>query len=151
VQAVKITEVRIFQKAEDADKKLRAFATVTLDSCFVVRDIKIIEGSKGLFVAMPSRRSTEACPRCRHRNVVHSRFCNQCGSPLNPIQKTEPEKMDELARQNEHRDIAHPITVECREYLQSAVLETYEKEKTKLHSDAGFSRNGHRNSDSKSS
>ena len=130
--AVKITEVRIFSKTEDADKKLRAFATITFDQCFVVRDIKIIEGSKGLFVAMPSRRSKEPCPRCHHRNIVRSRYCSQCGTQLEITAKAESEKTDEVARQNEHRDIAHPITVECREYIQHAVLEAYEKEKSKF-------------------
>ena len=53
-----ITEVRIFKKS-DHDKKLRAFATVTFDDCFVVRDVKVIEGSKGLFVAMPSKKKRD--------------------------------------------------------------------------------------------
>src|SRR3989338_1852992 len=132
---MKITEVRIFQK-EDDDKKLRAFATITFDDCFVIRDIKVIEGSKGCFVAMPSRRVKESCPRCHHRNVVHSRYCNQCGSSLEATgQKSKVELRDNGAqsrlRQNEHRDIAHPITAEFRETIQKMVLEAYEKEKTK--------------------
>ena len=132
---MKITEVRIFQK-EDDDKKLRAFATVTFDDCFVVRDIKIIEGSKGCFVAMPSRRVKEPCPRCRHRNVVRSRYCNQCGAGLEATnQRAKIESEDDGAqsrlRQSEHRDIAHPITAEFRETIQKVVLEAYEKEKTK--------------------
>ncbi len=134
---MKITEVRIFQK-EDDDKKLRAFATVTFDDCFVVRDIKIIEGIKGCFVAMPSRRVKESCPRCRHRNVIRSRYCNQCGASLEMIgsQRLKPEREDDLVqsrvRQSEHRDIAHPITAEFREAIQNVVLATYEKEKMKL-------------------
>ena len=55
-----ITEVRVYRR-NDPDKKLRAFATITFDDCFVVRDVKIIEGSKGLFVAMPSRRLRYPC------------------------------------------------------------------------------------------
>ena len=136
---MKITEVRIFQK-EDEDRKLRAFATITFDDCFVVRDIKIIEGSKGCFVAMPSRRAKEPCPRCRHRNLVHTRYCNQCGASLEGAgAKPKPEKVtleDDAAqarsRQSEHRDIAHPITAEFREVIQRAVLEAYEREKTKV-------------------
>ena len=133
---MKITEVRIFQK-EDNDKKLRAFATITFDDCFVVRDIKIIEGSKGCFVAMPSRRVKEPCPRCHHRNIVHSRYCNQCGSSLEAIgQKPKVESEGDGSgshlRQSEHRDIAHPITAEFRETIQRIVLEAYEKEKIKL-------------------
>lgn len=136
---MKITEVRIFQK-EDDDKKLRAFATVTFDNCFVIRDIKIIEGSKGYFVAMPSRRVKEPCPRCRHRNMIHSRYCNQCGAHLETSewQKSRAEKASEVddtfqarTRQSEHRDIAHPITADFREVIQNAVLEAYEKEKSR--------------------
>ena len=52
---MKITEVRIFPKAEK-DNKLCAFANITFDDCFVVRGLKVIEGSKGLFVVMPSRK-----------------------------------------------------------------------------------------------
>jgi stage V sporulation protein G len=126
---MKITEVRIFQK-EDEDRKLRAFATVTFDDSFVVRDIKIIEGAKGCFVAMPSRRVKDPCPRCRHRNVARSRYCNQCGANLEAIvQKIKPRPAEEESqphlRQSEHRDIAHPITAEFREVLQNAVLEAY--------------------------
>jgi stage V sporulation protein G len=128
-----ITEVRIFQKESD-DKKLRAFATVTFDDCFVVRDIKIIEGSKGFFVAMPSRRVKEPCPRCRHRNILRSRYCNQCGSNIEASSHPGPSRDFHEARearaqmrQNEHRDIAHPITAEFRETIQRAVLEAYEK------------------------
>ena len=132
---MKITEVRIFQKEED-DKKLRAFAAVTFDHCFVVRDIKIIEGTRGFFVAMPSRRVKESCHRCGHKNVIRSRYCNQCGSNVEAIQKIVPQRGGENARdhlgQSEHRDIAHPITVECRAAIQSAVLEAYEKEKARL-------------------
>ena len=135
---MKITEVRIFQK-EDDDKKLRAFATITFDHCFVVRDIKIIEGGKGCFVAMPSRRVKEPCSRCRHRNVVHSRYCNQCGASLEAAgSKSRDEKVEQEGdasqarlRQTEHRDIAHPITAEFREIIQSAVLEAYENQKAK--------------------
>ncbi|HET8733209.1 MAG TPA: septation regulator SpoVG [Anaeromyxobacteraceae bacterium] len=50
---MEITEVRVFPVNED---KLRAYVTVTLDHCFVVRDLKVIHGASGLFVAMPAKR-----------------------------------------------------------------------------------------------
>jgi stage V sporulation protein G len=50
---MEITEVRVFPVNED---KLRAYVTVTLDHCFVVRDLKVIHGTSGLFVAMPAKR-----------------------------------------------------------------------------------------------
>jgi len=50
---MEITEVRVFPVDED---KLRAYVTITLDGCFVVRDLKVIHGNSGLFVAMPAKR-----------------------------------------------------------------------------------------------
>ena len=99
---MEITEVKIFKK-DNRDKKLKAFATITLDDSFVVRDLKVIDGNKGLFVAMPSRRIKEPCPRCSHRNVIRSKFCNNCGKPFS-------EDVN-VSRENEHKDIAHPITL----------------------------------------
>lgn len=125
---MQITEVKVFLK-EGQDKKLKAYATLTIDNCFVVRNVKVIEGTKGLFVAMPSRKMKEPCPKCNFRNAVRTKFCNQCGSSL---PQTEPRVMqpgDDLSRQSEHKDIAHPITAECRDYIQKKVLEAYEQEK----------------------
>jgi len=50
---MEITEVRVFPVHEE---KLKAYVTITLDGCFVVRDIKVIQGNTGLFVAMPAKR-----------------------------------------------------------------------------------------------
>lgn len=52
---MRITDVQI-HPIRKGDDKLKAFATMTIDQCFVVRDLKVIYGNKGLFVAMPSRR-----------------------------------------------------------------------------------------------
>lgn len=128
---MKVTEVRIFPR-EGSDKKLRAFATITFDDCFVVRDIKIIEGNKGYFVAMPSRRVKELCSHCGHRNVIRSHYCNQCGGSLPAPPPETLRGTDPHLFQAEHKDVAHPITAECREYIQRTVLEAYQKEKDKL-------------------
>ena len=50
---MEITEVRVFPVDEE---KLRAYVTITIDDCFVVRDLKVINGTTGLFVAMPAKR-----------------------------------------------------------------------------------------------
>ena len=50
---MEITEVRVFPVDED---KLKAYVTITLDHCFVVRDLKVIHGTTGLFIAMPAKR-----------------------------------------------------------------------------------------------
>ena len=54
---MQITELRI-RKVED-EGKLRAYVTVTFDNCFVVHNVKIIEGQNGLFIAMPSRKTMD--------------------------------------------------------------------------------------------
>lgn len=124
---MEITEVRIFLK-DGSDKKLKAYATVTFDNAFVVRNIKVIEGQKGLFVAMPSRKLKESCPKCNFKNVVRSKYCNNCGAAL-PMTEHRPVNVEDPSqKESEHRDIAHPITLECREYLQKKVLEAYETE-----------------------
>ncbi|MCK4412928.1 MAG: septation regulator SpoVG [Candidatus Eisenbacteria sp.] len=50
---MKITEVRVSPRD---DEKLKAFVSITIDNCFVIRGLKIIKGNKGMFVAMPSRK-----------------------------------------------------------------------------------------------
>lgn len=50
---MEITEVRVFPVNEE---RLKAYVTITLDGCFVVRDLKVINGNTGLFVAMPAKR-----------------------------------------------------------------------------------------------
>ena len=63
---MKITDVRVrFVKKDDS--KLKAVASVTFDDCFVIHDIKIIEGEKGLFIAMPSRKTPEG----EYRDIAH--------------------------------------------------------------------------------
>ena len=67
---------------------MKGIASVLVDDCFAIHDIRIIEGEKGLFIAMPSRKT----------------------------------------QSGEYRDIAHPITPECRKMFEDAVLDEYNKE-----------------------
>ncbi|HAH97268.1 MAG TPA: hypothetical protein DHD79_10160 [Firmicutes bacterium] len=80
---MEITDVRV--RKVNTDGKMKAIATITFDSSFVVRDIRVIEGQNGLFVAMPSRRTPDG----------------------------------------QFRDVAHPITPETRELIQTAILKEY--------------------------
>jgi stage V sporulation protein G len=121
---VVITEVRI-KLMEDNNERLQAFCSVTFDDAFVVRDLKIIEGTKGSFVAMPSRKLTDRCPQCGSKNHLRSRYCNQCGHKLNEDRATR----DADGRAKLHADIAHPINSACREVIQTAVLRAYQEEK----------------------
>ncbi len=124
-----ITEVRI-KLMEDNNERLQAFCSVTFDDAFVVRDLKIIEGTKGSFVAMPSRKLTDRCQQCGCKNHLRARYCNQCGHKLNEDRATR----DADGRAKLHADIAHPINSACREVIQTAVLRAYheEKERSKM-------------------
>ena len=53
---MKITEVRVALRDDD---KLKAFVSITIDNCFVIRGLKIIQGNRGMFVAMPSRKRSD--------------------------------------------------------------------------------------------
>lgn len=60
-----ITDVRVRKVAKDS--KMKAVVSITIDDVFVVHDIKVIEGEKGLFIAMPSRKSTDG----EYRDIAH--------------------------------------------------------------------------------
>lgn len=83
---MEITDVRVRRMTKEG--KMKAVVSVTFDQVFVVHDIKVIEGEKGLFIAMPSKKATDG----------------------------------------EYRDIAHPITSQTRDILQSTILKAYEEE-----------------------
>lgn len=121
-----ITEVRI-KLMEDNNERLQAFCSVTFDDAFVVRDLKIIEGTKGSFVAMPSRKLTDRCHGCGCKNHLRARYCNLCGSKLDEDRAIR----DADGRAKLHADIAHPINSACREVIQGAVLKAYQEEKVR--------------------
>jgi stage V sporulation protein G len=120
---MEITEVRV-KLADSRSEKLRAYATVTLDGCFVIRDLKIISGTSGLFVAMPSRKLTARCHRCRAKNHLRAQFCNECGAKL----RAPKAQTDERGRAKLHADIAHPINQACRSMIEKTVLQEVEGE-----------------------
>ena len=120
---MKITEVRI-KLIKDAAERLLAFCSITLDSAFVVRDMKIIVGPNGPFVAMPSRKLTSHCQGCGCKNPIRANFCNQCGGKL--IDGHRPR--DDDGRLRLYADIAHPINARCREMIQQRIVEEYEAE-----------------------
>lgn len=85
---MEITEVKVFP-AKEMGSRLKAYATVVFDNCFIIRDLKVIEGDKGLFVSMPSRRRKDGT----FRDIVH---------PLN----SETRQMMEDAIINEYNKVA---------------------------------------------
>ncbi|WP_224365474.1 septation regulator SpoVG [Hyalangium versicolor] len=72
-----ITDVRVFPVAED---KLKAYVTITLDHCFVIRDLKVIHGASGLFIAMPAKKRKDGT----YKDIAH---------PLNADTRSEMERI----------------------------------------------------------
>jgi len=122
---MEITEIRVKMVNNTADR-LKAYCSVTVDDCFVVRDLKVIDGSNGLFVAMPSRKLAARCTGCSTKNHLRARFCNECGKKL-----TESNAFKGSARTKLHADVAHPINAECREFIQERVLEEFAAEESR--------------------
>lgn len=75
---MEITEVKVYPVRDTG--RLKGYATFVIDNCFIVRDVKIIEGEKGLFVSMPSRKKQDGS----FRDIVH---------PLNADTRTLIEQM----------------------------------------------------------
>ena len=83
-----ITDVKVFPVDED---KLKAYVTITLDHCFVVRDLKVISGNSGLFVAMPAKKRKDGT----YKDIAH---------PLNNEMRDRMERaiLLEYERQTKH-------------------------------------------------
>ena len=126
---MEITEVRI-KLIDRRSDKLRAFVSITLENAFVIRDLKIIDGAKGPFVAMPSRKLSDRCGKCGMKNHLRAKFCSECGNRL----ASDRGAVDAQGRSKLHADIAHPISTAAREAMQRKILDAYaeEVEKSKL-------------------
>src|SRR5690349_7820650 len=90
---MKITEVKVFTVNED---RLKAYVSITIDDCFVVRDLKVIRGNDGLFVAMPSKKRKDG----QFKDIAH---------PLNQETRDEIERAVFDAYENEVRNIGSSL------------------------------------------
>jgi len=120
---MKVTEVKI-KLAEGNNDRLLAFCSITFDDCFVVRDIRLVRGNKGVFVAMPSKILMDKCPRCSERNHLKAKYCNECGAAL----RRGRAERDSAGREKLFTDVAHPITPEFRSELHGIIIEAYKAE-----------------------
>src|SRR5262249_33685713 len=111
---MEISDIRL-KLVDDPNDRLRAVCSITFDGEFVVRDLKVVEGSNGLFVAMPSRKLSTHCQKCGHKNHVRAGFCNECGSKLPAGSRAANEGAN---RTRLHSDVAHPISAAFREKIQ---------------------------------
>jgi stage V sporulation protein G len=88
-----ITEVKVFPVNED---RLKAYVSITIDNVFVIRDLKIIEGTTGLFVAMPSKKRKDG----QFKDIAH---------PLNQETRNEIERMVFEAYEKEIRTMGESL------------------------------------------
>lgn len=102
---MEITEVRITLRNED---KLKAFASITFDDCFVVRGLKVINGSQGYFVSMPSRRRKDGTYQdLAHpinndmRKDIEDRVLDAFEAELNRLEPEEEEFEEQVEEQAE--------------------------------------------------
>jgi stage V sporulation protein G len=116
---MEITDVKV-RLVEGTRQKVKAFCSVTFDDSFVVKDIKVIEGEKGEFIAMPSRKLSEKCGSCGRKNPVGSSYCSSCGSKL-------PESHRGSGQASLYSDIAHPINADCRRMMQDRIVGEYRR------------------------
>lgn len=153
---MEITEVRIHIPAQTREK-MAAYCSITFDNCFVIKNIRLVDGPAGLVVAMPSHPLTDECPRCRTRNHLLAKYCNECGTPLNQNRaanlcprchaklspnafsctvcdrpKIEDHPHDTSGRLRIHLDIAHPIRRDTREFIVARITEEYHRERERL-------------------
>lgn len=89
---LKISDVRIRLMQKD-DSKLKAVASITIDDCFVVHDIKILEGTQGYFVSMPSRKT----PDGQYKDVAH------------PINTPTREEMNKVVLKAFEEELKKPV------------------------------------------
>lgn len=87
---MQITDVRVRKIAKEG--KMRAIVSITLDDEFVVHDIKVIEGDKGLFIAMPSKKATDG----EYRDIAH------------PIKSTTRDNIQKIILEHYERAIPEP-------------------------------------------
>jgi stage V sporulation protein G len=134
---MQLSEIRI-NLCGSQGGRLKAFCSLTFDNALVVRDVKLIEGNDGLFLAMPSRKLCDRCRRCGEKNHLRARYCNNCGARLDENRHLQyrngnmngngngnGHSMDRLKL---HADIAHPINADTRLELERRVLLAYQEE-----------------------
>lgn len=89
--------------------------SITLDSCFVIHDLRLIQAHSSLFVAMPDRKLKVQCRHCGTSHDCDDHYCRHCGE-----EAAVPPLDDKI-----HTDIAHPLNRSCRAMIHEAVVAAY--------------------------
>lgn len=125
---MQLTDIRI-KLCDDQSNRLKAFCALTFDNTFVIRDVKLIDGNDGLFLAMPSRKLSDHCGRCGEKNHLRARYCNNCGGRLDENRYLRYQNGNgHGSRLKLHADIAHPINADCRHAIEERVIHAFHQE-----------------------
>jgi len=89
---MRITDVRVRKMTQDS--KMKAIVSITIDDEFVVHDIKVIEGEKGLFIAMPSKKASDG----EYRDIAH------------PINSETRDRIQRIILENYEKALLEPNT-----------------------------------------
>lgn len=129
-----ITDIRIElnRRPDDRPSRLLGYCSVTLGG-FVVRNIKLIGGKKGLFLAMPSYPTKDGCPNCDMKNDIRAPYCNWCGHAL----ELDRSCMDAKGRPMLYHDTVFPKNAHVRAALEAAVFAAYEDRLADLEGEGG--------------
>jgi DNA-binding cell septation regulator SpoVG len=100
-----------------AGSRVKAFAAVVLNDSVQINNLKYVEASKGLVVAMPDAEIQAPCPGCGHSNRITASYCNACGEAL-PASGPVPAR-------DRFREVAHPVKLSARQEIQRAVADAY--------------------------
>ncbi len=129
---MRVTTVRIRMTHPEILQRdnVEAFCTAIIDDALAVRDIKIIRGKKGAFMAMPSRKKTERCKNCGCKNRFCAKFCGECGDNLPFVTLTDDE--------SPYADVVFPVSSAARKILEDAIMDSYRQERSLIDADYGY-------------
>lgn len=119
-----LSEIRIKLVAPVPNGRLLAFAQVTINDVLAIHDFKIIDGRDGIFLAFPSRKTTDKCPDCGCKNHLLAKYCNKCGDRLYDETQTE----GEADHRKLYMDVAHPVQTPFRQWITKEILDEYDRE-----------------------
>ena len=130
-----ITELRmdipsLHYAPDDSRSAFLACFSLVFDDELIMHSVKLIQGKRSPFLAMPCERKHDHCPGCRAKNHLTANFCSNCGKQLDKDRHAalfaEGNNRNKL-----YNDLVHPITNDLREYLLEECLDAYNKEKAR--------------------
>ncbi len=112
---MEITKINVKLVSKEKSR-LKAYVSVVLDGCLEIRNIRIIQGKKDLFVVMPNKENFRTCPFCGSKTSWKDQYCKSCGKEISVIIPSV-----------KFKDIVRPLTSDFAKYFTDAILTEYKK------------------------